>query len=82
MESGKVEYRAVINKDTLEKWHGIRVWDKPQSAVDGAEVVDQITEPLEVKVVEEQNWNGSIQRFKIAYGSKQGWVLADAITKI
>ena len=85
MANSKTEYRATINKDTLKKWNGVvRVWDKPQSAVEGAEVVDKITEPIEVSVVEEQKgmYGSTVQRVKIVYGSKQGWVLADAISKI
>jgi len=85
MANGKTEYRAAINKDILEKWHGVvRVWDRPQSAVEGAEVVDKITEPIEVSVVEEQKdmYGSTLQRAKIVYDGKQGWVLADAISKI
>jgi hypothetical protein len=71
MENEKSEYRAAVTKDILVKWNGlIRVWDKPQSAVEGAEVVDKITEPLQVKVVDAQNdmWGATLQRVKIAYG--------------
>ena len=85
MTDDKIEYRAAIDKDTLGKWQGVvRVWDRPQSAVQGAEVVDKITEPIEVRVVDEQKdaYGSTVQRVKITYGSKQGWVLADAISKI
>ena len=77
-------YQAAITKEILERWHEVRVWDRPQSAADGAEVVDKITQPIVVKVVEEQKdmYGSTVQRVKIAYGVRQGWVLAGAITKI
>lgn len=84
MANEKTEYHAAITKEILEKWNGIvRVWDRPQSAVEGAEVVDKITEPIEVKVVEEQKgmYGSTIQRVKIVYENKEGWVLADAVTR-
>ena len=47
----KVEtYKARIGDDILKRWNGcVRVWDTPQSAVDGAEVIDTITQPTRRK---------------------------------
>jgi len=77
-------YKANISAETLKRWNGcIRVWDTPRSAVEGAEVVDMIKEPIEVTVMEVQKdmmYGTTPQRYKITYGDKEGWVLADAIT--
>jgi hypothetical protein len=89
MAMNKIEsvepYSASVSEETLTKWNGIvRVWSEPKSAVEGAEVVDEIEEPTEVTVVEEQkDMHGSlVQRAKIRYGEgKEGWVLAHAITR-
>jgi hypothetical protein len=80
----KVEpYKAWVSGEILDKWNGVvRVWSEPRSAVDGAEVVDEIKKPTEVRVVEEQkDMYGSLaQRFRIRYGkSQEGWVLFDAL---
>lgn len=78
-------YKAMISKDVIKKWNGaVRVWSEPRSAVEGAKMVDEIKEPVEVTVVEEQkDMYGSLnQRAKIRYGDgKEGWVLWDAIVK-
>ena len=78
-------YKARIDDETLKRWNGcIRVWDAPRSAVDGAEVTDMIKEPIEVTVVEVQKdmmYGTTPQRYKITYGDKEGWVLADAIAR-
>jgi len=76
-------YKANISAETLKRWNGcIRVWDTPRSAVEGAEVVDTIKEPIAVTVMEVQKdmmYGTTPQRYKITYGDKEGWVLADAI---
>lgn len=82
----KVEpYQASISEEVLGKWNGIvRVWSEPKSAVEGAEVVDKITKPIKVTVVEEQKdmYGSKAQRAKISYGKgKEGWVLYDALVK-
>jgi len=80
----KVEpYRASISPEILNKWNGIvRVWSEPKSAVEGAEVVDEIREPIEVTVVEEQKdmYGSRAQRARIRYGEgSEGWVLYEAL---
>jgi len=81
----KIEpYQASVSEETLSKWSGIvRVWSEPKSAVEGAEVVDEIKEPVEVTVVEEQKdmYGSKAQRAKITYAEgREGWVLSDALT--
>ena len=77
-------YQASVSKEILSKWNGIvRVWSEPKSAVEGAEVIDEIKEPVEVTVVEEQKdmYGSKAQRAKIKYGEgREGWVLSDALT--
>jgi len=77
-------YKARISKETVDKWHGtIRVWSEPKSAVEGAEVVDEIQKPTTVTVVEEQkDMYGSLaQRARIKYGKgKEGWVQYHALS--
>ena len=77
-------YKALINKEILEKWNGVvRVWSDPKSAVEGAEVIDEIKKPIEITVIEEQKdmYGSKTQRVKITYGEKrEGWVLSDAIS--
>ena len=80
----KVEpYEAKISEEILERWNNcIRVWDKPESAVAGADVLDMITQPAKVTVTEVQKdmmYATTPQRYKITYGDKQGWVLADMV---
>jgi len=80
----KVEpYKASVSPEILHKWNGIvRVWSEPKSAVEGAEVVDEIREPVEVTVLEEQKdmYGSKAQRARIRYGEgREGWVLADAL---
>jgi len=78
-------YKAFVTKEILKKWNGVvRVWSEPKSAVEGSEVVDEITKPIEVTVIEEQkDMYGSLaQRAKIKYGEgKEGWVLYHALVK-
>jgi hypothetical protein len=81
----KVEpYKVLVSQEIISKWNGmVRVWSDPKSAVEGAEVVDKITEPIEVTVVEEQKemFSAQPQRAKIEYaGGRVGWVLYDALT--
>lgn len=80
----KVEpYKVLVTKEILTKWNGVvRVWSEPKSAVEGAEVVDEIKKPTEVTVVEEQkDMYGSLaQRAKIRYSNnREGWVLYHAL---
>jgi hypothetical protein len=78
-------YKATVSKEILKQWNGVvRVWSEPKSAVEGAKVVDELTEPIEVTVTEEQkDMYGSLaQRAKIRYGEgKEGWVLYHALVK-
>ncbi|MFC1919772.1 hypothetical protein ACFLWX_03165 [Chloroflexota bacterium] len=80
----KVEpYIGHINLQVIDKWNGVvRVWNEPKSAVEGAEVIDQIKEPVEVTIVEEQKdmYGSTAQRARIRYGEgREGWVLYDAL---
>jgi len=80
----KVEpYKAWVSKEILSRWNDVvRVWSKPKSAVEGAEVVDEIKQPTEVTVVEEQKdmYGSKAQRARITYGEgREGWVLSDAL---
>lgn len=77
-------YQAFVSEEILSKWSGIvRVWSEPKSAVDGATVLDEIREPIEVTVVEEQKdmYGSKMQRARIRYGEgREGWVLSQALT--
>jgi hypothetical protein len=80
----KVEpYRAQVSQEIISRWNGVvRVWSEPKSAVEGSEVVDQIREPTEVTVVEEQRemFSSQPQRARVQYGEcREGWVLYDAL---
>ena len=80
----KVEpYRAKIGKEVIKRWNGVvRVWSEPMSAVEGSQVLDEISEPIEVTVTQEQKdiYGSLSQRAYVEYGGdKQGWVLFDAI---
>ncbi len=60
----------------------VRVWSEPMSAVEGSQVLDEITEPIEVTVTEEQKdiYDSLSQRAYVSYGGdKEGWVLFDTI---
>jgi hypothetical protein len=79
-------YRASISRLALKKGNGkIRVWSEPRSAVDGAEVVDEVTRPLKVTVTEEQRetFSPRSQRVRIAYGRNKigGWVLHGVLAR-
>jgi len=78
-------YKAYISSEVISKWNGVvRVWSDPKSSVEGARIVDELTRPVEVTVVEEQkDMYGSLsQRARIRYGEgKEGWVLYDALSR-
>ncbi len=80
----KVEpYQALVSQETVTRWNGVvRVWSDPKSAVEGSEVVDQLREPTEVTVVEEQRemFSSQPQRARVQYGEgREGWVLFEAL---
>ena len=57
MSMNKVEqveaYSANVTKSILKKWNGVvRVWSEPMSAVEGSQVLDEITAPTQVTVFE------------------------------
>lgn len=78
-------YPVSISKTVLKRWNGeVRVWDTPQSAIEGAVVLDKITKPTKATVIEEQmDMYGSLpQRARIRYSrSKDGWVIYEMIQK-
>ena len=78
-------YPARVTKALLVKWNGeVRVWDSPRSAIEGAEVLDIITSPCAIRVVEEQlDMYGSIpQRARVSYRrGKEGWIIYDMLHK-
>jgi hypothetical protein len=80
------EYTAMITQEILDRYDGVvRVWDTPRSAIDGAQVVDKISQPTEIVVSEEEkDLYGSLpQRAKVRYGDgKEGWVLYQMIAKM
>jgi hypothetical protein len=79
-------YPALVSQEILARYDGVvRVWDTPRSAIDGGQVVDKITQPLEVVVYEEEkDLYGSLpQRARIRYGDgKEGWVLYQMLTRV
>ncbi len=76
-------YRASVSREIIEQWNGlIRVWNEPKSIIEGAEVVDEIKEPIEVTVMEEQKgiFGSKPQKARIMYGAgKEGWIFYDAL---
>jgi hypothetical protein len=80
------EYQALITAEILARYDGVvRVWDSPRSAIDGGQVIDQITQPAEVVVhQEEKDIYGSLpQRVHVRYGEhKSGWVLYQMIARM
>ncbi len=76
-------YQALVSQETIARWNGVvRVWSDPKSAVEGSEVVDQLREPTELTVVEEQRemFSGQPQRARVQYGEgREGWVLYEAL---
>ena len=77
-------YQAYVSEETLTKWNSIiSVWNVPKSPPEGARVVGEIKEPIEVTVVDEQQEKSGLKRklSKIRYGKeREGWVLSDALT--
>jgi len=84
-KSTKVEpYKMSITEETIKKYGSVRIWDRPQSAVQGAEVVQEITKPIEVTVIDEQKdmYGSTVQRAKVRFdGNKEGWVIFGMLTK-
>lgn len=75
----QVRYTASITAATLERFQQvIRVWDTPQSRLEGARVVQAITAPVTVDVMAEQleRFSAKPERAKIRHQGKEGWVLA------
>jgi uncharacterized protein with PIN domain len=81
----KIEpYSTLVSKEFFSKLSRILyVWSDPKSAVDGARVVDEIKEPIEVTVLElQKDIYFRPQRAKIRYGGgREGWVLYEALVK-
>jgi hypothetical protein len=78
------QYTAAITAATLEQFHHVvRVWDTPQSMVEGARIVYIITMPTLVEVIAEQRepFGDKPERAKIRYQGKEGWVLAMLLTR-
>ena len=79
------EYRAMITQEILDRYGGVvRVWDTPRSAIDGGQVMDRLTQPTEIVVLEEEKdiYGSLAQRAKVRYaGDKEGWVLSQMIVK-
>jgi hypothetical protein len=77
------EYKAKVTDKILEKWNGfVRVWSEPMSAVEGATVVAEITEPTEVTVLEEQKdiYGATSQRAHVRLkDGKEGWVIFEML---
>ena len=79
----QVAYTATITNTTLAQFpRGVRIWDAPRSAVEGARVVQVVTMPMQVEVVAEQlePCSDTPQRFKIRYQDQEGWILAVMLT--
>ena len=77
-------YKASITEEAIKRYGSVRIWDQPKSAVEGAQVVKEVTEPLQVTVIEEQkDMFGSVtQRAKVKFDrNKEGWVLYTMLTK-
>jgi len=77
-------YKASITEETIKRYGSVRIWDKPQSAAEGAQAVKEVTEPLQVTVIEEQkDMFGSVtQRAKVKFDrNKEGWVIYAMLTK-
>jgi hypothetical protein len=76
-------YKASVSRETLSEWNGVvRVWNEPKSVIEGAEVIDEIKESIDVMVVEEQKgtFGSKPQKAKIIYETgKEGWVFFDAL---
>lgn len=80
----EVSYTATVTAVTLAQCgQRIRVWDTPQSAVEGASVVCEITTPIRVEVIAEQcePYSDVAERAYIRYQGHEGWVLAMLLTQ-
>ena len=80
----KVEpHKAFISEDIISMWNGVLVWSEPKSAVEGAQVIDKIREPIEVTMLEVQKDSYlRPERARIRYNKgREGWVLYDALIK-
>lgn len=77
-------YDASVSQDTLQKWKDIvSVWSKPKGPREGGTVIDEIKEPMNVTVLDEQSvvWGSEKRLSKIKYGDgHEGWVLSEALT--
>ena len=84
-KSTKVErYKMSITEETIKKYGYVRIWDRPQSAVEGAQIVKEVTEPTEVTVIDEQKdmYGSTVQRAKVRFDrNKEGWVIYSMLTK-
>lgn len=71
-------YKALVSDEVLYKCNGsVRVWSEPKTSFEGAIVVDEITMPIEVTVIEVQKDvdDSLVLRAKIHYAEGQeGWV--------
>ncbi len=81
----KIEpYHTLVSTEFLVKLSSIlHVWNEPKSAVEGATVIDEIKESVEVTVLElQKDAYFRPQRAKIRYGGgREGWVLYGALVK-
>jgi len=77
-------YQAFVSQETLWTWNLVSVWNSPKSPSEGAKVIDEIRQPIEVTVVEEQQETYGLKRklAKIAYAGKEGWVPSEALTDL
>jgi hypothetical protein len=76
-------YPATISNTTLDQFpHGVRIWDAPRSAVEGARVVQVVTTSVQVEVVAEQlePFSDTPEWFNIRYQDQEGWILAVMLT--
>lgn len=77
-------YKMSITEETIERYGSVRIWDQPKSAVEGAQVVREVTKPTAVTVIEEQKdmYGSTVQRAKVKLDrGKEGWVVFSMLTK-
>lgn len=80
----QARYPAAVTCETLAQVQaGVRVWDTPRSQLEGARSVDAITVPTRVDVIAEQfePFSEKLERARIRYQGKEGWVLAIMLTR-
>ena len=80
----QVSYTATVTALTLAQFgQRLRVWDTPQSAVEGARVVCEITAPTCIDVIAEQcePYSDVAERAYIRYQEHEGWVLLMLLTR-